>query len=46
MADEQLVPTASGGFDRTPLAHVLVYCLDRPLTGTLTLSHPEQGSAR
>lgn len=44
MADETLVPTASGGLDRTPLAHVLVYCLDRSLTGTLVLESVEMGS--
>ena len=30
-------PTASGRLDRTPLANLLVYCLDKALTGTIVL---------
>ncbi|MCU0681877.1 MAG: DnaJ domain-containing protein [Polyangiaceae bacterium] len=30
-------PTATGVLGRTPFAHLLVYCLDRELTGTLVL---------
>ncbi|HEU4538764.1 MAG TPA: DUF4388 domain-containing protein, partial [Polyangiaceae bacterium] len=30
-------PTATGDLGRTPFAHLLVYCLDREMTGTLVL---------
>ncbi|MEP7049413.1 MAG: DnaJ domain-containing protein [Pseudomonadota bacterium] len=30
-------PTAQGSLEATPLGHLLVYCLDRALTGTLVL---------
>ncbi|RYE91918.1 MAG: hypothetical protein EOO75_07850, partial [Myxococcales bacterium] len=36
-----LVATATGTFDRTPFSHLLVYCLDRGLTGTLVLQTPD-----
>jgi HD-GYP domain-containing protein (c-di-GMP phosphodiesterase class II) len=34
--------TARGTLGRTPLAHLLVYVLDRRLTGTLVLTAPEE----
>jgi curved DNA-binding protein CbpA len=36
----QLVPTATGTFEATPLGHLLVYALDRELNGTLVLEQP------
>lgn len=36
-----LVATASGSLERTPLANLLVYCLDRALSGTLVLESPD-----
>ncbi len=36
-----LPATATGTFERTPLSHLLVYCLDRGLTGTLVLQTPD-----
>ena len=35
-------PTAQGTLARTPFVHVLVYVLDRVLTGTLVLRDPER----
>ena len=40
MTDQNLSPTATGTLERTPLAHLLVYCLDRVLTGTLLFDTP------
>lgn len=36
-----LVAIATGNLERTPLTNLLVYCLDRELTGTLVLQSPE-----
>ena len=36
------LPTAQGILSKTPLVHVLVYVLDRALTGSLVLRDPEQ----
>jgi curved DNA-binding protein CbpA len=33
----EAAPTAQGSLEATPLGHLLVYCLDRTLTGTLVL---------
>jgi curved DNA-binding protein CbpA len=41
MSDPQ--PTATGTLAGTPLAHLLVYALDRHLTGTLVLEAPAGG---
>lgn len=35
-----LVAVATGALERTPLSHLLVYCLDRSLSGTLVLQDP------
>lgn len=37
----ELVAVATGTLERTPLSHLLVYCLDRSLSGTLVLQCPE-----
>lgn len=34
-------PTAVGNLDKTPLCHLLLYCRDRGLTGTLCLWEPD-----
>src|SRR3954462_13083844 len=34
-------PTADGTFAKTPLVQVLVYVLERGLTGTLEVAHPD-----
>src|SRR5207302_1103300 len=34
-------PTADGTFAKTPLVQVLVYVLERGLTGTLEITHPD-----
>jgi curved DNA-binding protein CbpA len=36
----EAAPTAQGSLEATPLGHLLVYCLDRLLTGTLVLEEP------
>jgi tetratricopeptide (TPR) repeat protein len=36
----ELVAVATGTLERTPLIHLLVYCLDRALSGTLVLQDP------
>ncbi|MCS6899496.1 MAG: DnaJ domain-containing protein [Myxococcales bacterium] len=36
-----LVAVATGTLERTPLTHLLVYCLDHTLSGTLVLQDPE-----
>jgi curved DNA-binding protein CbpA len=36
------VPSAQGSLQQTPLLHLLVYALDRKLTGTLVLEDPER----
>jgi len=36
----ETVPTAQGSLEATPLGHLLVYGLDRLLTGTLVLEEP------
>jgi curved DNA-binding protein CbpA len=36
----EAVPTAQGSLEATPLGHLLVYSLDRVLTGTLVLEEP------
>lgn len=36
-----LVPIATGTLESTPLTHLLVYCLDRELSGTLVLQSPD-----
>ena len=36
-----LVAVATGTLERTPLSHLLVYCLDRCLSGTLVLQAPD-----
>jgi hypothetical protein len=33
-------PSASGSFERTPFSHILLYLLDRSLTGTLIFTEP------
>jgi hypothetical protein len=33
-------PSASGSFDRTPFSHILLYILDRTLSGTLIFTEP------
>src|SRR5689334_7130987 len=35
-----ILPTAEGDLGRTPFAHLLVYVLDKRLTGALVLSEP------
>lgn len=37
----RIPPTAQGGLDKTPLVHVLVYVLDRELSGSLVITDPE-----
>lgn len=40
-AFEQMhAPSASGSFERTPFSHILLYLLDRTLTGTLIFTEP------
>lgn len=40
-AFEQMhAPSASGSFERTPFSHILLYLLDRALTGTLIFTEP------
>src|SRR3954471_11875344 len=36
----EAAPTAQGSLEATPLGHLLVYGLDRMLTGTLVLEEP------
>ena len=36
----EAAPTAQGSLEATPLGHLLVYGLDRLLTGTLVLEEP------
>src|ERR1700709_2343543 len=36
----EAAPTAQGSLEATPLGHLLVYALDRLLTGTLVLEEP------
>jgi curved DNA-binding protein CbpA len=42
VVSQELVATATGALSKTPLANLLVYCLDRALTGTLVLEGPNQ----
>jgi hypothetical protein len=38
--DDRHAPSASGSLERTPFSHLLLYLLDRSLTGTLLFSEP------
>jgi hypothetical protein len=40
--DGGLAPSASGSFERTPFSHLLLYLLDRSLTGTLMFTEPKE----
>lgn len=42
----EALPTAEGDLGRTPLAHLLVYVLDKQLTGALVLEEPSGVSHR
>jgi hypothetical protein len=37
-----LAPSASGSLERTPFSHLLLYLLDRSLTGTLIFTEPKE----
>jgi hypothetical protein len=41
-AEPNVVPTAQGDLLRTPLVHVLVYVLDRQLSGSLVVRDPDR----
>jgi tetratricopeptide (TPR) repeat protein len=41
---ERPLPSASGSLDKRPLAHLLVYALERKLTGTMELVSPEESA--
>lgn len=38
--DQVHAPSASGSFERTPFSHILLYLLDRTLSGTLIFTEP------
>lgn len=38
--DQVHAPSASGSFERTPFSHILLYLLDRSLSGTLIFTEP------
>ena len=38
--DQIHAPSASGSFERTPFSHILLYLLDRSLSGTLIFTEP------
>lgn len=40
--DGGLAPSASGSLERTPFSHLLLYLLDRALTGTLMFTEPKE----
>src|ERR1039458_1776901 len=44
-SENRPAPTANGALAKTPLVHLLLYMLDKRLSGTLELLAPDQRSA-